>query len=384
MKKIEAKIIADSISPQGYRITSVLLTYPRFIHSELMTHRMFSRNSASSRAIPFAKMVKMVEEDPFVPIAWQKDHKGMQGKEYFNTNDEIVVTPIVLGKALEPVKMSALTVLTTEWHEAKYYAVEMAKKFNYYEVTKQLCNRLLEPFMWHTVLVTATEWENFFELRCPKYEYLGEEFRSQKDAINSYTFKVGFEKERLYLTSLTELDWIKLSKSGAEIHIQALAESMWDAMNESVPKKLEAGEWHIPFGDKMNTPFFKTEKNGDTTINWVPIPKVDLGAEGWIEDQKIKIATARCARLSYMTFDGDIDYEKDINLHDHLLESNHMSPFEHCARAMSDEEYFSHFKGNKEWIFTDESKFSKAHGWCDNFKGWISYRHLVEEERRKS
>ena len=72
MKKIEAKIITDSISPQGNRITTFLLTYPRFIHSELMTHRVFSRNSASSRAIPFEKMVKMIEEDPFIPIAWQK------------------------------------------------------------------------------------------------------------------------------------------------------------------------------------------------------------------------------------------------------------------------------------------------------------------------
>ena len=81
-KKIEAKIIADSINPQGDRITTYLLTYPRFIHSELMTHRVFSRNSASSRAIPFEKMVRMVEEDPFIPIAWQKDHKGMQGSEY--------------------------------------------------------------------------------------------------------------------------------------------------------------------------------------------------------------------------------------------------------------------------------------------------------------
>lgn len=72
MKKIEAKIIADSLNPQGNRITTFLLTYPRFIHSELMTHRVFSRNSASSRAIPFEKMVKMIEEDPFIPIAWQK------------------------------------------------------------------------------------------------------------------------------------------------------------------------------------------------------------------------------------------------------------------------------------------------------------------------
>lgn len=73
MNKIKAEIIADTISPQGNRITSYILTYPRFIHAELMTHRMFSRNSASSRAIPFEKMLKMVEEDPFIPIAWQKD-----------------------------------------------------------------------------------------------------------------------------------------------------------------------------------------------------------------------------------------------------------------------------------------------------------------------
>ena len=72
-KKIEAKIIADSINDAGTRIITYLLTYPRFIHSELMTHRVFSRNSASSRAIPFHKMVEMVENDPFIPIAWQKD-----------------------------------------------------------------------------------------------------------------------------------------------------------------------------------------------------------------------------------------------------------------------------------------------------------------------
>ena len=73
MKKIEAKIVADSTNLQGHRITTFLLTYPRFIHSELMTHRMFSRNSASSRAIPFEKMLKIVEEDPFISIAWQKE-----------------------------------------------------------------------------------------------------------------------------------------------------------------------------------------------------------------------------------------------------------------------------------------------------------------------
>ena len=75
-RKISARIVADSVSPQGHRITTFVLTYPRMIHSEVMTHRLFSRNAASSRAIPFKRMMEDVENDPFIPIAWQKDHKG--------------------------------------------------------------------------------------------------------------------------------------------------------------------------------------------------------------------------------------------------------------------------------------------------------------------
>lgn len=150
MKKIEATIIADSINNRKERITTFILTYPRFIHSELMTHRMFSRNSASSRAIPFTKMIESVEEDPFIPIAFQKDHKGMQGTEYFEGEE--------LGKVKETWMISART------------SALMAKVLNTKGVTKQLCNRVLEPFLWHTTLVTATEWENFFSLRMPSYE----------------------------------------------------------------------------------------------------------------------------------------------------------------------------------------------------------------------
>ena len=73
MSKIEAKIIADSISPQNNRLTTFLVTFPRIILSEINTHRMFSRNTSSSRAIPFEKMVGAVQNDPFVPIAWQKE-----------------------------------------------------------------------------------------------------------------------------------------------------------------------------------------------------------------------------------------------------------------------------------------------------------------------
>src|SRR6056297_3288553 len=144
MKRIEAKIVADSVDKRGNRITSFLLTYPRFIHGEVMTHRMFSRNSASSRAIPFNKMVKQVEEDPFIPIAWQFDHKGMQGSEYVTEDSDF----------------GGIKARNVSWLKARDLAVKQAKDLYSMDTTKQLCNRLLEPFMWHTVLVTATEFDN--------------------------------------------------------------------------------------------------------------------------------------------------------------------------------------------------------------------------------
>ena len=84
--KISAKIVADSISPQGDRLISVLCTFPRIILAEVNTHRMLSKNTSSSRAIPLKKMVEAIKNDPFIPIAWQKEHTGMQGYEYFTDN----------------------------------------------------------------------------------------------------------------------------------------------------------------------------------------------------------------------------------------------------------------------------------------------------------
>ena len=341
MKKIEAKIVADSISPQGHRITSMLLTYPRFIHGEIMTHRMFSRNSASSRAIPFEKMVKMVEEDPFIPIAWQKDHKGMQGNDYIKTED-------------------GLYVVTKYWLEARDKAVKAAKDLHSCNITKQLCNRLLEPYMWHTTLVTATEFENFFELRAPKYKFGNKIYHSKRDWYNDpiLTSDHGFDGDAF--PHEDNMWWYSINESSAEIHIQALAESMWDAMNESTPKQLQAGEWHLPFS---------------RFIEDLPL------------DTKIKVSVARAARLSYMTFEGNIDYTADLKLHDRLLQSGHYSPFEHVARAMSDEEYDSFYKGklaldlpySKSYPEIIGTEDSDGHGWCNNFRGWIQYRYLIEK-----
>ena len=274
MKKIEAQIVADSISPQGIRIMTYLLTYPRFIHSELMTHRMFSRNSASSRAIPFKTMLKMVEEDPFIPIAWQKDHKGMQGTEYLDNK---------------------LPSATAEWLRARNQAIRFAKELNNsHDVTKQLCNRLLEPFMWHTVLVTATEYDNSFELRCPQYGNNEQGyFKSKKDALRHLQ---GRGVDITNLLKSTDIEWQKINKSQAEIHIQVLAEAMWDAMNESIPKKLKVGEWHIPFRDKID--LFKLAKSSNVPQDFYKSEceydeDSDSFYQSYLVPQMIKIATAR-------------------------------------------------------------------------------------------
>lgn len=181
------------------------------------------------------------------------------------------------------------------------------------------------------------------------------QFNSRKEVSN-------FLKEKGVDTSnWTEEKWQSINKSPAEIHIQALAESMWDAMNESEPKQLKAGEWHIPFGDTILIPWKKGSNLESNT------------------QEVIKIATARCARLSYMNHEGEINYEKDIELHDRLLSMNHMSPFEHVARCMSEEEYYNFVKGVVLEYESGNRVFSEsAFGWCNNFRGWVPYRYLIE------
>lgn len=415
MKKIEAKIVADSINQQGDRITTYILTFPRFILAELNTHRVFSKNSASSRAIPFKKMVEMVDTDPFIPIAWQKDHKGMQGTEYLSKTDKFNLTQFVsvmidtlnnmidrsskdfkqFEKEVEE-RVNLITGLLSKyahftmtldewWLFARDKAVEAASIMYVFRVTKQLCNRLLEPFMWHTVLLTGTEFENFFELRCPQYLQQGKFYKSKKDAIKNHPrIKEGLP--------VTELDWLKVNTGQAEIHMGALAEAMWDAMNESTPKELKEGEWHIPFGDRIDSLDSITDKSPIERLS-KEINHTSIAYSEDIETLVIKISTARCARLSYMTFDGEIDYEKDLKLHNSLLESQHMSPFEHCARVMNEEEYNSFIKGEVElgldtssggWGGPPSATYhpnTNTQGWCRNFRGFIQYRHLIENKK---
>ena len=359
--QIGAKVVAHSRSPQGHEVATISATFPRFILAELNTHRMLSKNSASSRAIPFKRMVEAVMEDPFIPMAWQKDHTGMQGTEYF-------IDPMSIQFA------------TSNWLTARDNAVKLASSLHgtdngYESVTKQLCNRLLEPFMWHKVLVTATEWENFFKLRCLQLRSpVDRHFlhKSRKDMIAAHS-----NPENLTMMDKFSItDWLKYNESDAEIHISLLAEAMWDALNESTPVQLKAGEWHIPYKDQFEVPQIL-----ELSAKQLPAGS-DVGEVLKRADAiAIKASTGKCARASYLTIgnEKEMTVEKLIGIHDKMAKADpfHASPFEHCARAMSDEEHEIYRKGYGNTSTPNIGGYMEQ-GWCRNFRGFIQYRHILE------
>lgn len=163
---ISAKVIKDSINPQGVRITTLELEYPRIIHAELLVHRVFSRNSASSRAIPVNKMIEMIESNPAMPVHWGKNQPGMQAREELSELDKEAV------KAL--------------WLESARQAVSIARVMNSIGAHKQVINRILEPFQHMKVVLTSTEWNNWDWLRLhedadPTIQALAVEIKKARD-----------------------------------------------------------------------------------------------------------------------------------------------------------------------------------------------------------
>lgn len=141
----QARVLLDSVSPEGVRLTTFEVTLHRFVLAELNTHRVFSRNSASSRAIPFSQQVAKVMEHPAIPVEWRQRQRGMQGGELLNRADTLNARH--------------------HWEWARAKAVEAAQSLHDLGVHKSIVNRLLEPFLWHNVIITATEWDGFWEQR---------------------------------------------------------------------------------------------------------------------------------------------------------------------------------------------------------------------------
>ena len=226
---IKVEIVADSINQQNDRLTSMVLTYPRIIHSEMMTHRMFSRNASSSRAVPVDKMIKAVRENTFCPFEFQKSHKGMQGSEYFTGAD----------------RQECINL----WLESAELALQQAEKMKAKGISKQIINRILEPYQYYTVLITGSKegWQNFFNLRCPSYKLIGldeENVKSRKEWLEKIQFSSALHPS---MYPKTDVEWLQINKGQAEIHMMMLSEKIYDEYQNSVPLQLKENQWHIPF-----------------------------------------------------------------------------------------------------------------------------------------
>lgn len=195
----QARVEADSVSPAGDRIVTLVLTYPRIIHSEFMTYRSLSRNAGSSRAIPVEKTIEAVKSDPFVPVWWGKNQPGMQARE------ELSRTLLEAARA--------------EWVLARDRAVKSAQELLRLGVHKQILNRVLEAWSWITVVATGNveSWEHLFEERC---------------------------------------------HPDAQPEFQKIATMARDVLRASTPEPLAYGDWHLPFArekDYAHSPAIRAE-----------------------------------------------------------------------------------------------------------------------------
>lgn len=304
---IKAKVICDSISTNGVRITTVEVEYPRFIHSELMTHRMLSKNCSSSRAIPINTMTDQILNNMAVPEYFGVNKSGMQASEEVQFPDLTKKMWIASGR------------------QAVEDSLTLAKDFNLH---KQISNRITEPFQMMKVLITATEWDNFFNLRIEK---------------------------------------------NAQPEIALLAYKIYMAMQESKPIEIQSGEWHLPYIERT----FDYKAN----IHY----HLSTGEEIDLETA-MKISASCSAQTSYRKNDESV--EKAIKIFDMLInaEVKHSSPFEHLATPRkafqyvenSDYETIGHINFHKEpesWENGLTHTDREGNLWSGNFKGWVSYRH---------
>jgi len=258
-----AHVLADSIA-SGVRLTTLEVTFPRFILAEFNTHRVFSRNSASSRAIPVEKRIKQVLESPFIPETFTVNKRGMQADGVLDDRDG--------SKARHA------------WLCARDAAVEQANRLVDLGVHKQHANRLLEPYCWHTVVVTSTRWENFFNLRC---------------------------------------------HPAAQPEMQITAKLMRDVMNAHEPRALEFGQWHLPFIEPDEaleepvTAYFLDEVE----------PRHGTGYTALTIEQQLALSVTRCAAVSFERQNSPRALEQAQQRHDDMRRLGHWSPFEHQARV---------------------------------------------------
>jgi Thymidylate synthase complementing protein len=278
---ISAQVLCDSTGPHSPRLTTFFATFHKFILAERNTHRALSRSDRSSRAVPTKILIEEVLADPAMPVEFHHRKSGMGGGE------------LLTGEALERCQIG--------WREsarraAQYVQDSLLKN----DESKETLNRHLDSYVYTHSVMTATElgWLNFFGLRLNK---------------------------------------------AAQPEIRVLAEIMWEKWNESKPRKLQEGDWHMPYANPA----------------WSEAPG------------NIKVSTARCARTSYLSFETQkpSTIEEDLFLAERLMLDRHLGPFEH--QATPDE------KMTMDGLIQDQWANPSLHG---NLPGWIQYRKTIPGE----
>lgn len=313
-----ARVIKDSISPEGVRLTTVEVRFWRAMLAEWNTHRVFSRNSASSRAIPYPKQKVKIEVNPAWPVYWGGEQKGMQSGAEVDDLDMV--------KAM--------------WCDASMDALAWADRFAEKGLHKSIVNRLLEPFMWHTVVNTATDYE-------------------------------GFDFQRVH--------------GAAQKDIAAPALLVREAMAASTPEPIRIGGWHLPYieeQDKVEAFKIAWEQKGS-----------DEEVQAYALELLKKASASRCARVSYLTHDTqERSVVKDQGTFAKLTERIdnpddpiHWSPLEHVATPCQHESitvqaadpYDLYEAGT---AFTGKpiiKTYTLRPGHLGNLRGWDQYRHIL-------
>ena len=305
--KTKVELVEGSIGPNGIPLLTYLCTYPRIIHAEMMTHKMLNKNASSNRAIPGMKQLENTQANTFTPSVFQKLHKGMQGSEAFE------------GEELEKVQ--------DWWRRSAINAVISAGEGIELGVTKQLTNRWLETPGYITVVITGTEWANFFGLRCHQ---------------------------------------------DAEIHIQELAYQMKDlylhAKIGGGLTQLEEGQWHLPFvtAEEKSTLDIEVQK------------KLSVARCAWTsyKTPEGKIPSLERALKIYDQL--------------YTSQPMHASPFEHQGQALPKFFYneMEYHESHSELSIGEIPKGVELRVksnldmelWSSNFRGWIQFRKTLDHE----
>ena len=301
--KITAKVICDSISEQGIRLTTFEIEYPRIVMSEFNTMRAISKNSSSSRAIPVSKMLEHTKNINLKPIYFGSKKSGMQA------GDELS------GEDLQYAKST--------WESALYSMVHSASILDELGVAKEVTNRLVEPFQLVKVVCTATDWDNFFNLRL---------------------------------------------HPDADPNICMLAYQMCQAMQESKPIVLKVGEWHLPYIDTDNKFGYLAE---DTILTL---------------EEAIKFSVASCASVSYRTEGMTLEKADKIFDMLIKAEVVHSSPLEHIATPIEEKEFCFDipfdgsevsYRESDSWQDGVTHRNRQGQLCSGNLRGWVQYRHLL-------